>query len=142
LVRWFFSKGILHNCSPKIVLSQHVLPKVGNTGSDFGYFHYTTGSIAKMLGESGGCESEFAMKYVRRTVGMTEGEDTYYEDYCKAAREYMAVNGVDTLPSWFISAPEIPWQDRIRTQAVMQKQRSSIDLQQSDGVISNYVSNP
>jgi len=80
-----------------------------------------TGSIATMLGESGGCEPEFAMKYVRRTVGMTEGEDTYYEVYCRPAREYMAVNGVETLPSWFISAPEIPWQDRIRTQAVMQK---------------------
>ena len=79
-----------------------------------------TGSIATMLGESGGCEPEFAMKYVRRTVGMTDGEDTYYEVDCKPAREYKEVNGTDILPPCFISAPEIPWQKRIETQAVMQ----------------------
>ena len=32
-----------------------------------------TGSIATMLGESGGCEPEFAMKYTRRTVGISTG---------------------------------------------------------------------
>ena len=80
-----------------------------------------TGSIATMLGESGGCEPEFAMKYVRRTVGMTDGEDTYYEVDCKPAREYKEINHTDTLPPWFISAPEIPWQNRVLTQAVMQK---------------------
>jgi len=80
-----------------------------------------TGSIATMLGESGGCEPEFAMKYTRRTVGMTEGEDTYYDVYCKAAREYMATHDTAELPRCFISAPEVPWRDRIMTQAVMQR---------------------
>ena len=80
-----------------------------------------TGSIATMLGESGGCEPEFAMKYTRRTVGMTDGEDTYYEVYCKPAREYMQINGTDDLPPWFVGAQDIPWQNRIMTQGIMQK---------------------
>ena len=80
-----------------------------------------TGSIATMLGESGGCEPEFAMKYTRRTVGMTDGEDTYYEVYCKPAREYMQINGTDDLPPWFVGAQDISWQNRIMTQAIMQK---------------------
>ena len=79
------------------------------------------GSIATLLGESGGCEPEFAMKFTRRTVGMTDGEDTYYDVYCKAAREYMAHNNVNELPDYFVAAPDIPWQNRIKTQAAMQR---------------------
>lgn len=79
------------------------------------------GSIATLLGESGGCEPEFAMKFTRRTVGMTDGEDTYYDVYCKAAREYMASNNVNELPDYFVAAPDIPWQNRIKTQAAMQR---------------------
>lgn len=81
-----------------------------------------TGSLATMLGESGGCEPEFALSYTRRTVGMTDGEDTYYKVYCKAAREYMALHNCteDELPDYFVSAYDIPWQDRIDTQAIIQ----------------------
>jgi len=80
-----------------------------------------TGSIATMLGESGGCEPEFAMKYTRRTVGMTDGEDTYYEVDCKPAKEYKEVNQTEALPFWFVASQDIPWQNRIMTQAIMQK---------------------
>ena len=79
-----------------------------------------TGSIATFLGESGGCEPEFAIKYTRRTVGMSDGEDEYYEIYCKAAKEYMRVHPGKELPSYFISSHEIPYLERIATQAVMQ----------------------
>lgn len=81
-----------------------------------------TGSLSTMLGESGGCEPEFAISYTRRTVGMTDGEDTYYKVYCKAAREYMALHNCteDELPDYFVSAYDIPWQDRIDTQAIIQ----------------------
>lgn len=78
------------------------------------------GSTATTLSESGGCEPHFSMKFTRRTVGMTDGEDTYFEVYCQAAQDYMKINNTDELPDYFISAPEVPWQDRIRTQAVMQ----------------------
>lgn len=80
-----------------------------------------TGTLANLLNESGGCEPEFAMKYTRRTVGMTDGDDTYYEVDCKAAREYKKVNNTDVLPDYFVCSKDIPWMNRIRTQAVMQK---------------------
>ena len=35
-----------------------------------------TGSIATILNESGGCEPEFALSFTRRTVGMTDGNDS------------------------------------------------------------------
>lgn len=78
------------------------------------------GSLATLLGESGGCEPEFALKYTRRTVGMTDGEDTYYDVYCKAAKEYMDANHTDMLPDYFVGSADIPWQNRVRTQAAMQ----------------------
>lgn len=78
------------------------------------------GSLATLLGESGGCEPEFALKYTRRTVGMTDGEDTYYDVYCKAAKEYMDANHTDILPDYFVGSADIPWQNRVLTQAAMQ----------------------
>lgn len=80
-----------------------------------------TGSLATLLGESGGCEPEFALKYTRRTVGMTDGEDTYYDVYCKAAREYMEINNTKELPDYFVGSADISWQSRVLTQAAMQK---------------------
>ena len=80
-----------------------------------------TGSLATLLGESGGCEPEFALKYTRRTVGMTDGEDTYYDVYCKAAREYMEINNTKELPDYFVGSADISWQNRVLTQAAMQK---------------------
>lgn len=78
------------------------------------------GSLATLLGESGGCEPEFALKYTRRTVGMTDGEDTYYDVYCKAAKEYIDANHTDMLPDYFVGSADIPWQNRVLTQAAMQ----------------------
>lgn len=80
-----------------------------------------TGTLATLLGETSGCEPEFAMKYTRRTVGMTDGDNTYYEVDCKAAKEYKEINHTDILPDYFVASDDIPWMDRIRTQAVMQK---------------------
>lgn len=80
-----------------------------------------TGTLANLLNESGGCEPEFAMKYTRRTVGMTDGDNTYYEVDCKAAREYKRINHTDELPDYFVGSDDIPWIDRIKTQEVMQR---------------------
>ena len=81
-----------------------------------------TGSIATCLGESGGCEPEFALSFTRRTVGMTDGEDTYYKVYCKAAREYMDLYKCEEkdLPDYFVSSANISWENRVLTQSVMQ----------------------
>lgn len=82
-----------------------------------------TGSIATCLGESGGCEPEFALSFTRRTVGMTDGEDTYYKVYCKAAREYMELYKCEEkdLPDYFVSSANISWKNRVLTQSVMQE---------------------
>ena len=79
------------------------------------------GSIATFLNESGGCEPQFALKYTRRTVGMTEGEDTYYDVYCKGAQEYMNINHTNELPDYFVGAQDIPYLERVATQSIMQK---------------------
>lgn len=82
-----------------------------------------TGSIATCLGESGGCEPEFALSFTRRTVGMTDGEDTYYKVYCKAAQEYMELYKCEEkdLPDYFVSSANISWKNRVLTQSVMQE---------------------
>lgn len=82
-----------------------------------------TGSLSSMLGESGGCEPEFAISYTRRTVGLTDNEDHYYKVYCKPAREYMKMHGVENeedLPEWFIGSSDIDPMDRVDTQSIMQ----------------------
>ena len=82
-----------------------------------------TGSIATCLGESGGCEPEFALSFTRRTVGMTDGEDTYYKVYCKVAREYMELYKCEEkdLPDYFVSSANISWKNRVLTQSVIQE---------------------
>lgn len=78
------------------------------------------GSLATLLQESGGCEPEFALKYTRRTIGITDNEDKYYDVYCKGASEYMKVNNTSTLPDYFVCSSNIPWKDRVTTQGIMQ----------------------
>lgn len=80
-----------------------------------------TGSISNLINESGGCEPEFAIKYTRKTVGLTDGEDRYHDVYCRAAREYKDIYKTDILPDYFVSAEDIPWLARVKTQAAMQK---------------------
>ena len=79
-----------------------------------------TGSLATMLGETGGCEPEFAISYTRRTVGLTDNEDHYYKVYCKCANEYMKLHETTELPNWFVSSYDIDPFNRIVTQSVMQ----------------------
>ena len=43
-----------------------------------------TGSIATMLGVSGGCEPEFALSYTRKTENLNES----YDVFCKSVEEY------------------------------------------------------
>jgi len=79
-----------------------------------------TGSLATMLGETGGCEPEYAISFTRRTVGLTDNEDHYYKVYCKAAREYMEINNTDELPDYFIGSSDINPFDRVTVQSIMQ----------------------
>lgn len=99
-----------------------------------------TGSIATLIGESGGIEPEFAISYTRRTVGLTDNQDHYYDVYCKAAKEYMQLHPEITrreqLPKYFISSAEIDPIDRVEIQGIIQKHidtgiSSTVNLKQS-----------
>ena len=80
------------------------------------------GTIATMVGCSGGCEPEFAIKYTRKTESASLNQSEYYDIYCTSAQEYKTKypNTTD-LPSYFVSSSEIPWRDRVETQGIMQK---------------------
>ena len=80
-----------------------------------------TGSLSTVLGRSGGVEPEYAIKYTRRTIGATDGQDTYYDVYCMTVQDYFDATGEKELPDYFVVSPEIESAKRIKTQATMQK---------------------
>lgn len=83
-----------------------------------------TGSIATLLGISGGLEPEFALSYKRKTDNLKES----YDMYCKSVKEYwkmtdntVDIDDINALPSYFVTSKDIPWIQRINTQAIIQK---------------------
>lgn len=77
-----------------------------------------TGSIATMLGGSGGIEPEFALSYIRRTDNLAEE----YEIDSNIVSEYRRITGNQgELPKCFITSADIPWKNRVDTQAVIQR---------------------
>ena len=80
-----------------------------------------TGSIGTMLGITGGCEPEFALKFKRKTESLNNGEIGYYDVYCNAIQEYKAITNDKSIPDYFISSADIKWKDRVNVQAIMQK---------------------
>lgn len=80
-----------------------------------------TGSISTMLGRSGGCEPEFAIRYQRKTESLVNNEEKWYDVYCLTAQEFMNKYNVTELPEYFVSSADITWKDRVDTQAIMQK---------------------
>ena len=82
-----------------------------------------TGSLSNVLGISGGIEPIFANSYTRKTETLHE-EDTYYKVYTPIVKEYMDKHGITDekdLPEYFVTAPEIPYEERIKMQAVWQR---------------------
>lgn len=79
-----------------------------------------TGTISTMFGETGGCEPEYALKYIRKTESLDDGKEKYFDIYCKTAQEYLDITGEKTLPDYFIGSADIPWKDRVDIQAIMQ----------------------
>lgn len=82
-----------------------------------------TGSISTMLGISGGVEPIFSISYIRKTESL-EGGDQYHEIFTGIAKEFMdlaCIKTKDLLPEYFITAPEIHYEDRIKMQAAWQK---------------------
>lgn len=82
-----------------------------------------TGSLSNVLGVSGGIEPIFANSYTRKTESL-HGEDTYYKVYTPIVKEYMDkfnIKDEADLPDYFITAQEIPYEERIKMQSVWQK---------------------
>lgn len=81
------------------------------------------GSISTLLGVSGGIEPIFALEYERKTESLHDAE-VRYDVYTDIVEEYMSVCGVckqEDLPEYFVTAHQIPYEERIKMQAVWQK---------------------
>lgn len=76
-----------------------------------------TGSIATMLGGSGGIEPEFQLSYIRKTDNLDES----YEIESKVVKDFKKVTGNIKLPDYFVTSKDINWKDRIDTQAIIQE---------------------
>ena len=76
-----------------------------------------TGSIATMLGGSGGIEPEFQLSYIRKTDNLKDS----YKIESKVVKDFKKVNGNIELPDYFVTSKDIDWIDRIDTQAIIQK---------------------
>jgi len=83
-----------------------------------------TGSIALFLGGvSGGIEPLFSLSYKRRTESLY-GETKYYDiesPVIEWYRERVGLNDSDELPEHIVTAMDIDFYDRIKTQSVIQK---------------------
>lgn len=74
-----------------------------------------------MIDTSGGLEPLFATHYTRKTESLGDG-DHYYEVYPKVIKELIDEGyTLDSLPEYVVTAHDIPWRERIETQATIQK---------------------
>lgn len=100
-----------------------------------------TGTLSTMLGISGGIEPIFANSYTRRTESL-HGKEEYYKVYTPIVQEYMDKHGITDeadLPDYFVTAKEIPYEERIAMQSVWQKY---IDASISSTINLPYDSTP
>lgn len=79
------------------------------------------GSIGTMLDVSTGCEPAFSISYKRKTESLNNGEDKYYDVYVGVAKQYLNLYPDKNLPSYFVTAADINWKDRIDMQSALQK---------------------
>ena len=81
------------------------------------------GSIATMIGVSGGIEPIFANYYTRKTESLNN-EEKYYKIFTPIAWEYLQKNNLGEdetkLPSYFITSEEINYRDRVDMQSTWQ----------------------
>lgn len=79
-----------------------------------------TGSIGTMLQVSTGVEPIYAVSYFRETVSLNNEKTTYSVD-APIVKEYQSVSGEKVLPKYFVTCMDIPYLDRIKVQAALQK---------------------
>lgn len=82
-----------------------------------------TGSISSLFSVSGGMEPIFANSYMRKTESL-HNQEYWYKVYTPIVEDFMAENNIDNendLPDYFVTAPNIPYRERIAMQAAWQK---------------------
>lgn len=82
-----------------------------------------TGTIATMLGISSGIEPVYSNSYTRTTKSLGDG-DVDYKIFSPIVKDFMSKYGVqdeENLPSYFVTAKEIDYHDRIAMQSTWQK---------------------
>lgn len=116
--------GSYPKCKPELICQSEIYRKHSDCAcDDFGFRNCSllsiapTGSIGTMMGLSGGIEPEFALSYTRRTDNLKDE----YKIEAKVVKDYRKFTGNDAeLPDYFVSSADIPWKERIRTQATIQ----------------------
>lgn len=85
-----------------------------------------TGTLSNMIGVTGGIEPIFANSYTRTTKSL-HGKDVEYEVFTPIVKKYLIDHNltlekesIERLPSYFVTAPEIDYNDRISMQATWQ----------------------
>lgn len=85
-----------------------------------------TGTLSTMIGVTGGIEPVFANSYTRTTKSL-HGKDVEYEVFTPIVKKYLLKNklplekeSLGKLPAYFVTAPEIDYNDRISMQATWQ----------------------
>lgn len=80
-----------------------------------------TGSIATMLGVSTGCEPIFATSYTRKTESLVN-EERYYKVFTPIIKELIDKGfSEEALPEYVVTSEQIPYRERIKVQATLQK---------------------
>ena len=79
------------------------------------------GSIGTMLNVATGAEPAFSISYTRKTESLNGEEDKSYTVFTGVAKEYLDLTGEKELPSYFVTAGDIPWKERIDMQSELQK---------------------
>lgn len=81
-----------------------------------------TGSTAPLVNASWACEPLYDISYKVKTESL-DGKESYYDVFTPIITELMQVKGISSisdLPDYVVSSKDIPWRDRINTQAVLQ----------------------
>lgn len=118
-------KGAFPKSKPELIIQSEIFQKSGyNTNfiKDINFRNCSllsiapTGSIATMLGGSGGIEPEFQFSYKRKTDNLKES----YEIDSKIVQDYRKIHSYGSLPDYFVSSSDINWKKRVDTQAIIQ----------------------
>lgn len=130
-------EGAYPKCKPELIINTPFFQEVIKTEKDDDLLNSVkehglrncalltiapTGTLSTMLGISGGIEPIFANSYTRKTESLNGG-DSYYKIYTPIVDKYMKVHGIEKeedLPKFFITAGQIPPEQRIIIQSIWQ----------------------